>query len=567
MSKENPFVFTRANCDVVSEFARSNSLLKQTMNSESHWNRITILDGTKYEKQMILELVVKSVHPHVLYPCMYREEDNNTFFLFKNGFAAVMALCAKKLFLVNPETDENIELMITAQYVSATLFPLDPLGHLEEVIKNRIKEDKKLLDLRNLRGDPEMVNLYCSFNCPTFWDILLDIKKKHMPSVHEWILSFNSISRVELLNEISKYNIPLLDLRYNLITKDEYRKMSKNFQIGHLLLEGNPITTDFENTWEMVRYVKTRIKVSKLDFLDVNDESRTLRCFPFPTYVQEPSYKSFVDHFMFHFFKRFEKDKVERKKLALMYHEKASYSVSLFKPGGVPLTSSGSDHLAKVIDTVDHNFICSGSARMIKKYDNILFGKTKIGLGLAILPDILFAYSTFTVDVPIARHNMVQIVVNGVCRYAGNPKKYYFSTNTLLVPNSNKGEWVIANNLWNFSHVKMSSEKIGAERRDIFKTDRREKVKGDFAVMLNPQLKDREILRRLVGKMTRMKPEWIERFLEESDWDLEFTLQSFTDQFKADIIPVDAFDIPEEKLQSLDPLVRALKEKQAQLGI
>uniref|UniRef100_A0A0A9XMC0 Nuclear RNA export factor 1 n=1 Tax=Lygus hesperus TaxID=30085 RepID=A0A0A9XMC0_LYGHE len=565
MSKENPFVFTRANCEVVSEFARSNSLLKQTMNSESHWNRITILNGTKYEKQMILELVVSSVYPHTLYPCMYREDDNDTFFLFKNGFAAVMSLCARKLYLVDPETNQNIELSITAQYVSASLFPLDPMNTLEEVIKKRIKRDKQLLDLRNLRGEPEMADLYCSLNCLTFWDILMQLKKKHMPTIHGWILSHNGITKVDVLDPISKYDVPLLDLRYNRITKDGYRKMNKSFQIGHLLLEGNPMVADFENTWEMVRFVKTRVRVSTLDFLNVDDDNRSLRCFPFPSYIIEPSFKSFVDHFMFHFFKKFEKDKVERKKLSLMYHEEASYSVSLFKSGPDPLTSSASDYLAMAVDSVDHNFICPGPARMIKKYDNILFGKSKIGLGLTKIPDILFAFSTFSIDVPIACDTVVQIVINGVCRFAGNPKKYCFSRNTLLVPSEkNRGEWVITNDLWNFSHAITKPTKT---INDIFKANRRETVKGDFAVMLNPQLKDKETLRKLIRKLTKMKPDWVERFLDESDWDLEFTLQSFTDQFKADVIPIDAFDIPKERLESLSPLVQALKEKQTLLGI
>ncbi|BES99593.1 Nuclear RNA export factor [Nesidiocoris tenuis] len=549
---DNPFVFTRANCEVVSEFARTNSALKLTMDRQTHWNKMTIKQGARMDKDTVLSTLVNAIAPHEIFPVFYQIEDNDSFFLFRHGFSAVILLLERKMCIADPETHENIELIITAQYKTFNELPYDPVEEIEKVIRRRIVNEKTI-DLRNLKEEPEMQHIFCSFLVTKFASIVFDSIFKHI-KVENLMLSHNGITNLRFLERLAKSSLKVLDLRHNMLKIRDFGTVPRNLNVEHLLLAGNPMVSEYESTQRFIDIMTKRVPtLKKIDFIPVR--SFVQRISDIPIFLYDPSYESFVDHFLFHYHGLYKRD---RKSLAIMYHDNATFTIcSMLKPVHVipPHTSSFSTELKKL----DHNLF--KNTDMIKKYNNVFHGRERIKQALHFAPDVDFGYSTFCVDVPSINSQSATICCSGILQPTKMSlgKQNRFSRVWVLIPSKTvPGEWKISNDMWTIGESYAASEPMDPGLNPKI-------IEGDFAPMINPQLKDRTYLTNLVQKLTKMKAEWVERFLEEADWDLEFTLQSFTDQFKADVIPVDAFEIPANKAEMLEPLIKALVQKQVHL--
>uniref|UniRef100_A0A0A9WSL9 Nuclear RNA export factor 1 n=1 Tax=Lygus hesperus TaxID=30085 RepID=A0A0A9WSL9_LYGHE len=519
----------------VAQAAQSHALTKA--NDPLFWTRCTIKGGSKYDKEAALDAIVKQVSSvAMLLPCLYQVEGEDSFFIFRYGKLPVKRLIDSN-WVVHDQTgaiEEPLEISFVLEYITTDEEPYDPLKNIEQVILKRTNLKEGVVDLRNLKNDPDFKNVYVSFNSSSLLDFIMAFLKRTDSTMvlKGLVLSHNGIDNLEMLNHLKKYHnkVDTLDVRHNKLTFSGFERISSFLIIEHLLIDGNPMCDDYESAGEMICEIAG--KIGSLKYLD-NVEINYIEQFPqkracMKLFLRNPAYNDLVDHFLHHYFLLFEND---REKLIHTYHKSASLSVSVFRnelfhSAAVPTFFASSNRNIMSMSDVT------------KTYDNIFIGKARVYEALKSMPKMQFDFHTFNVDVPVtAKGELVVISCTGCfCIADEDPiKKYSLSRICIMCPLRNGlGEWLILNDMWTISNV-------SSKAYPQFSLTRSREVKNDFAVMLNPLLKDKSILISVVSDLTHMKAAWVEKFLSESGWDLEMTLLAFTDQFKANLIPADAF--------------------------
>ncbi|KAF6211886.1 hypothetical protein GE061_012403 [Apolygus lucorum] len=524
--------------------ATSTVLLKA--NDALYWTRCTIKGGSKYDKETVLDAIIKRVSGvAVLMPCLYQIEGEDSFFIFRHGKLPIKRLIDSQ-FTVHDLTgaiENPFEVSFVVEYLSTEEEPYDPLKNLAQVVWKRTNVKEGVVDLRNLSNDPDFKNVYISFHANGLMDYIMNYLKRADPTfkLNGLILSHNDLDSLEMLSQLKKYysTVETLDVRHNKLTFSGFERipLALTHAVKHLMIDGNPMCDDYESAGEMICEIAG--KMSSLKYIDnvevnyVNDFPQKRACLKL--FLRNPAYNDLVDHFLHHYFLLFEND---REKLIHTYHKNASLSVSVYR--------NEVSHAAPVPEffTSSNRNILSMSD-VTKTYDNIFIGKARVYEALMGMPQVKFDFHTFEVDVPTtAKGELVVISCNGCfCLPDDIAKKYLLSRISIMCPLRNGlGEWLILNDMWTIMSV---SPKAYPE----FSLTRSREVENDFAVMLNPFLKDKSILISVVSNLTHLKAAFVEKFLSESGWDLEMTLLAFTDQYKANLIPADAFSsraLPED---------------------
>ncbi|XP_024084507.1 nuclear RNA export factor 1-like isoform X2 [Cimex lectularius] len=137
--------------------------------------------------------------------------------------------------------------------------------------------------------------------------------------------------------------------------------------------------------------------------------------------------------------------------------------------------------------------------------------------------------------------NMVQINVCGIFRDLDSESSalFAFDRTFLLTRWIDQEEWKIVNDMWAITNATSTMAKSSFRYA-------KKPVQSDFAILLNPKMKGKEQLMKIFGKLTHMNSAWVQKFLSESSWNMELALLAFTDQYKANQIPSEAFNAKEE---------------------
>lgn len=143
----------------------------------------------------------------------------------------------------------------------------------------------------------------------------------------------------------------------------DFGTVPRNLNVEHLLLAGNPMVSEYESTQRFIDIMTKRVPtlkkivsiltiarwgkscISRISHVFLSQDFIPVRSFvqrisDIPIFLYDPSYESFVDHFLFHYHGLYKRD---RKSLAIMYHDNATFTIcSMLKPVHVipPHTSS-----------------------------------------------------------------------------------------------------------------------------------------------------------------------------------------------------------------------------------
>ncbi|BET00656.1 Nuclear RNA export factor [Nesidiocoris tenuis] len=527
-----PFLITRDNYfDKIRELG---SKLADLANAPGYWHRLTLQKAAHHNKEAILEHITSE---YVIVPVKYKTygEDGVFFFNSHGAYLGVKLMTSAvnsqhaPLTIRVPSLKETFNIELVLQYKSLEQDPLDVFGIIGEVVDKRT--NKGTTDLRNFKNDPKFEGMYISLNCrPVSQIIYAHVNNEGVLSKHvkHFILSHNELDKINLDSFVKRMGIiDTLDLRYNKLTYSALEQISRtanSCEFSHLLLEGNPLCNDFETASEMICEIKKMFPfVQCLDNIDINIINKKLN--DFKVYMRNPKFSCLTDHFLHHYFKLFESD---CSKLAVMYHEKASLSFVFHRQ---PFVSTASDEF---FSSSNRNLLSMSD--VTKTYDNLFLGKTRIVEALGSIPKIRFDPNSFRVDVPVtAKGELVVISCTGVFCLVKTDDVFSFSRVCILAPlRDGLGEWLILNDMWTVTN---ESPLLSLK----YFTKAKRQLKSDLAVMLDPQLKDKEVLVHFVSGLTHLKNAWVEKFLSESAWDLESTLLAFVDQYKANLVPPEAF--------------------------
>ncbi|XP_014242593.1 nuclear RNA export factor 2-like isoform X1 [Cimex lectularius] len=504
-----------------------------------YWKRITIKDGIKYDRHDVLRLIMNAIYPHKILPVKYQRDKNDTFFIFRNTLSVLQPFCSKGLKLYNDKTDTVISIGIVIRYAQIMENDIDPSKIIEDCLKVRINTAKKVVDLRNFHNDSMLSDIYVPLSVPQCASMVCDkILTKFIQKPQALLLSYNELDRLDVLEYFRKmsHGLNCLDLSFNNITWSGFEKIPF-INIRELWLEGNPLYADFvHSSTELVKEIKRVIpSILKLDGVELGrtvpgDIVNLKTCFI------NGAYANFVDHFLHHYFSLFENS---RDLLKRIYHPEALFSITVNHIESQ--TTSGCQRINSYMK-FNRNLISMSDIK--KTYDLVHYGPNDIVNMIKTFPNVRFDPFSFQVDVPIThfgKTNMVQINVCGIFRDLDSESSalFAFDRTFLLTRWIDQEEWKIVNDMWAITNATSTMAKSSFRYA-------KKPVQSDFAILLNPKMKGKEQLMKIFGKLTHMNSAWVQKFLSESSWNMELALLAFTDQYKANQIPSEAFNAKEE---------------------
>lgn len=498
-------------------------------NSPNYWTRITVIQGSTSDKDLVLRTILHTVHPVEVFPALYQVDGEDSFFLVRNSSHFIRKLALTSLKVSHPSGRYHFYLSITTCYLPTSLEPLNVTDQLKEALDKRYNKNARTIDLTNFSQDERLKDIFFHLNVPQCMHHVMCLLRQHFStlSLNTLVLQHNDLVDLEALVSIGY--ILELDLRHNNLTWEGFGKfyVRRGMKVNAIWLDGNPLCLNISEP-EYIRRIDAVIPcISKVDGVDVSNVfyDRSL----IRNFLCDGSWADFVDHFLHHYFGLMESP--NRIQLHRMYHEKATFTLSAYHdPEDTPNWKKLTHYMKE-----SRNLLTLSDFK--KAYSTVNIGPQEIIDVLNKLPVILYDPKSFTVDVPYSQMNdMILINVGGVFQDSDS-SLFYFQRSFILTPfKKNMGEWKIENDM--LSITPANQEQI----RKSFIVPRRV-LSPKNQLILNPTLKDREALIPTICDLTKLTKEWATRFLEEGSWDLEMTLQAFIDQLKANQIPMRAFSI------------------------
>lgn len=500
----------------------------------THWTRITVLDGSCYDKDEVLKAIFFSVHPVEVFPCLYQIDGPDSFFLVRNCSLFIRKVALNNLQATDITGKIKFQLTVTTFYLSTNLEPLNPQFQLREMLEIRTSPDHNTIDLTNISQDKYLKDVFFSLTIPQCVHSVMSIIKnkynKSMVKPSTLILQHNNLTTLDHLDFRSSY-IKNIDLRHNNLTWDSFQKMPL-FRIESLWLDGNPLCSEITGSEYVSKVVAIFCQLKKLDGIDISQTfmaaNNKNKIALIKNYICDTSWSNFVDHFCHHYFGLMESP--NRHQLSRMYHQRATFSFSAYNSSGA---ESEWNRLSKYL-AFSRNLLTLSD--ITKAYSSLMVGPEEIVKIINSFPVVQYDPFSFTIEVPIAHKDMVMINISGIFQELDSGL-YSFNRTFILTPyRKNQGEWKISNDMM---YLMIASQ----EQMERSFTKVRTGLAGKFKLVLNPSTNDKDALIPAMCELTKLTKDWSMRLLEDASWDLERALQAFIDGLKANQIPMIAFSI------------------------
>lgn len=223
--------------------------------SHAGWYLVTILHGSKYEKEVILNLIMNALQPAVFTAHYYKiDSDNNSAQFYVDDFDV-----AEKIFA----QDKKIELPDGFKMIIRVRGSV-PHVKIDETLKERMKlamakrynAQTKALDLTKFHSDADLSDIFCALFRPQIMSAVLDIVAENIPDLEALNLNDNKLNMFDHLKTISSklQHLKIIYLGDNRIGTLSSLDVFKTLPIVELYLEGNPFKKRFSKNGDYVRY-------------------------------------------------------------------------------------------------------------------------------------------------------------------------------------------------------------------------------------------------------------------------------------------------------------------------
>lgn len=176
------------------------------------WYLVTIIHGSKYDKEVILKLIMNSLLPTVFIAHYYKiDSDNNSAQFYVDDFEI-----AEKIM----DRDKKIDLPDGFKMMIRVRGSV-PHVKLDEQLKERMKHamvkrynaGTKAMDLTKFHADPDLTDVFCALFRPQILTAVIDIIAENIPDLEALNLNDNKLNMFEHLKVLSS-KLPNLKIIY-----------------------------------------------------------------------------------------------------------------------------------------------------------------------------------------------------------------------------------------------------------------------------------------------------------------------------------------------------------------
>ncbi|CAH1711743.1 unnamed protein product [Chironomus riparius] len=299
------------------------------------WYLVTIHHGSKYEKDVLLKLLMNALLPTVFNAHYYKIDTENScaqFYVDDYDIAAKILTQDKKLNL-----PDGFKMIIR---VRGSV----PHVKVDETLKERMKlamvkrynPQTKALDLTKFHADQDLSDVFCALFRPQIMSAVISIIVENIPDLEALNLNENKLNMFDHLKILSSklHHLKIIYLANNRIGSLSSLEVFKHLPIVEFYLEGNPFKKRFAKNGDYVSEVKKKFpKLLKLDGVELSptigfDVSEEKKDFPIwkQSFMVNSSGQDFVAKFLEQYFAIY--DSENRQQLLEAYHENAMLSIT-----------------------------------------------------------------------------------------------------------------------------------------------------------------------------------------------------------------------------------------------
>lgn len=226
------------------------------LQSPTGWYQVTIHHGAKYDKDIILKLLLNAVSPSVFIPNYYKVDNdskNAVFFVDEHDVAEKILRLDRKL-----ELPDGFKMLLR---VRGSM----PQTRIDESLKERMKnamvkrynQATKALDLTKFHADPELTDIFCALFRPPIMSAAIDIIAENIPDLEALNLNDNKLNLLEHMKVMTSKlpNLKILYLGNNKIFMMNSLDAFRGLPLVELFLEGNPCKKRIRDNAHYVRYL------------------------------------------------------------------------------------------------------------------------------------------------------------------------------------------------------------------------------------------------------------------------------------------------------------------------
>lgn len=492
---------------------------RNLMSRNDIWHRVLVNRGARFEKEIVLKCILKSVHPADFVPVRYQELGNDACFLVRNCDRALDSLCKNSL-IVQYTDGSPLILSITLGFASIHDLKINIQPVLLQVLKKRYQIETKVLNLDNFHKDPDVYDtVYCPLSQQKTFTHVLKLARTVSGAFEHLSLQNNELTSLPVASLDAMKFLKQLDLRHNLLLKVQDLEHLKAYSVTDLWLDGNPLCENYSDPRQYVEAVREYCpKLLKLDGIQVNVSDLPLT---FQVYAKDWKKRRLLDQFVEHFFKAY--DQKDRSVMKGLYHQDAWYSMTVGTP-----TTPLNKKLLEPFSPENRNLLIFGK----KSQELLRHGEDQILKILKKLPATQHIISSFSTDIIVNDDTLICISVDGFFKLVNIPKQVFSFNRVFVITPEEDNEYKIVNDQF---HLYLPATPTDYK---LFMTENDKTVSFETNC-LSPIERGNLIL--YFQEWTTMNLEFCERYLKEAEWDAKKALSNFMIDYKNKYVADEAF--------------------------
>ncbi|NXP73429.1 NXF1 factor, partial [Ramphastos sulfuratus] len=225
--------------------------------SRRNWFKITIPYGKKYDKSWLLSSI-QNLCSVPFTPVEFHYDHNRAQFYVEDATtASALKQVSRK---ITDRDNYKVVIVINSsappQSLQNELKP-EEIEQLKLCMSKRYDGSQRALDLKSLRGDPELVSqgIDMVLNQRSCMGVVLRIIEENIPELQSLSLSSNKLYRLDDLAELAQKasGLKVLDLSCNELKSERELDKVKGLKLEELWLDGNPLCDGFRDQASYIR--------------------------------------------------------------------------------------------------------------------------------------------------------------------------------------------------------------------------------------------------------------------------------------------------------------------------
>ncbi|XP_057256225.1 nuclear RNA export factor 1 [Pezoporus wallicus] len=500
-----------------------------------NWFKITIPYGKKYDKSWLLSSI-QNLCSVPFTPVEFHYDHNRAQFYVEDATtASALKQVSRK---ITDRDNYKVVIVINAsappQSLQNELKP-EEVEQLKLCMSKRYDGSQRALDLKSLRGDPDLVaqSIDVVLNQRSCMLVVLRIIEDNIPELQSLNLSSNKLYRLDDLSELAQKaaGLKILDLSRNELKSERELDKVKGLKLEELWLDGNPLCDAFRDQSSYISSVRERFpKLLRLDghelpppiAFDVEAPTTLPPCKG--SYFGSDDLKVLVLRFLQQYYSIY--DSSDRQGLLDAYHDGACCSLSIpFGPQNPPRNS------------LNEYFKDSRNVKKLKdptmRFKLLKHTRLNVVAFLNELPKTQHDINSFMVDICAQTNTLLCFAVHGIFKEVDGKSRdsvRAFTRMFIAVPAGNTGLCIVNDELF----VRNATTE---ELRKAFLLPAPTPSSSPVPTLAAEQ---QEMLAAF-AMQSGMNLEWSQKCLQDNDWDYGRAGQVFTQLKLEGKIPEVAF--------------------------